>query len=81
MTDRVGRIWIRRIGSACDVMFTPTGNGECRLPTEARLRTLLSDATIPGDRIDEAVAALRHDTDHEILNVALTLERMSKLGL
>lgn len=54
VTDRVGRIWIRRIGSAYDVMFAPTGNGECRLPTEARLR---------------------------ILNVALTLERMSKLGL
>ncbi len=28
-----------------------------------------------------AVAALRSDTEHEIPNVVLTLERMSKLGL
>ncbi len=62
-------------------MFAPTGNGECRLPTEARLRTFLSDAMIPAGRIDEAVAALRHDTEHEIPNVTLTLDRMSKLGL
>ena len=81
MTHRVGRLWIRRTGLAFDVMFAPTGNGECRLPTEARLRTFLSDATIPAERIDEAVAALRHDTDHEILNVMLTLDRLSKLGL
>ena len=39
------------------------------------------DATIPAERIEEAVAALRSDTDHEIPDVVLTLERMSKLGL
>jgi hypothetical protein len=32
-------------------------------------------------RIEEAVAALRRDAEHEIPNVVLTLERMSKLGL
>jgi hypothetical protein len=61
-------------------MFAPTGNGECRLPTEARLRTFLSGVSIPAERIDEALDALRHDTEHEIPNVVLTLERMSKLG-
>ncbi|HEX9747416.1 MAG TPA: hypothetical protein VGB86_03335 [Methylomirabilota bacterium] len=66
---------------AYDVMFAPTGNGECRIKTEAGLRAFLWDATIPADRIEEAVAALRGDTEHEIRNVVLTLERMSKLGL
>lgn len=81
MTHRVGRLWIRRTGLSFDVMFAPTGNGDCRLPTEARLRTFLLDATIPQDRIDEAVAALRHDPEHEINPVVLTLDRMGKLGL
>ena len=81
MTHREGRIWIRRTGMAYDVMFAPTGNGEFRIKTEAGLRGFLWDATIPADRIEEAVAALRGDTEHEIRNVVLTLERMSKLGL
>jgi hypothetical protein len=33
------------------------------------------------ERIDDALDALRHDTEHEITNAMLTLERMSKLGL
>ena len=81
MTHRIGRIWIRRIGSAYDVMFAPIGNGEFRITTAAGLRAFLWEATIAAERIDETLDALRHDTDHEILNVALTLERMSKLGL
>ena len=81
MTHRGGRIWIRRTGMAYDVMFAPTGNGEFRIKTEDGLRAFLGDATIPVDRIEEAVAALRRDTEHEIRNVVLTLERMSKLGL
>ena len=36
---------------------------------------------VPAERIDEALDALRTDTEHEIRNVRLTLERMSKLGL
>ena len=39
------------------------------------------EATIPAERIDEALDALRTDMEHEIPNVLLTLERMSKLGL
>ena len=66
---------------AYDVMFAPTGNGEFRIASEAGLRAFLMDATIPAERIDEAVTALRHDTDHEIRNVMLTVERMCKLGL
>jgi hypothetical protein len=62
-------------------MFAPTGNGEFRIATAAGLRAFLWEATIPAERIDEALDALGHDTEHEILNVALTLERMSKLGL
>lgn len=62
-------------------MFAPAGNGEFRIATEARLRAFLWDATIPVERIDEAVAALRSNTEHEIPDVMLTLERMSKLGL
>jgi len=50
-------------------------------PCEAGLRAFLWDATIPAERIDEAVAALRSNTEHEIPDVMLTLERMSKLGL
>ena len=80
MTHRVGRLCIRRVGLAYDVMFAPTGNGESRITTEAGLRTFLVDATIPEDRIDEAVAALRHDSEHEIA-VVLTLDQMSTLGL
>jgi hypothetical protein len=64
---------------AYDVMFAPTGNGEFRIKTEDGLRAFLWGATIPAERIEEAVAALRSDT--EIPNVVLTLERMSKLGL
>ena len=81
MTHRVGRLWIRRTGLAFDVMFAPTGNGECRLATAAGLRAFLWEATIPAERIDEALDALRTDTEHEIPNVVLTLERLSKLGL
>ena len=81
MTPRVGRLWIRRTGSTYDVMFAPTGNGECRIATAAGLRAFLWEATIPAERIDEALDALRTDTEHEIRNVVLTLERMSKLGL
>ena len=81
VTHRVGRIWIRRSGSAYDVMFAPAGNGEFRLATAAGLRAFLWEATIAAERIDETLDALRHDTEHEILNVALTLDRMSKLGL
>lgn len=81
MTHRVGRLWIRRTGSAYDVMFAPTGNGELRIATAAGLRAFLWEATIPAERIDEVLDALRHDTEHEILNVALSLERMSSLGL
>ena len=81
MTHRIGRIWIRRTGSAYDVMFAPTGNGEFRLATAAGLRAFLWEATIPAERIDEALDALRTDTEHEIPNVRLTLERMSQLGL
>ena len=66
---------------AYDVMFAPTGNGEFRIKTEDGLRALLWAATIPADRIEEAVTALRSETAHEIPNVVLTLERMSKLGL
>ena len=62
-------------------MFAPTGNGELRIAREAGLRAFLRDATIPAERIDEAVAALRHDTEHEIRNVVLTVERMRQLGL
>jgi hypothetical protein len=61
-------------------MFAPTGNGECRIATAAGLRAFLWEATIPAERIDEAPDALRTDTEHEIRNVILTLERMSKLG-
>jgi hypothetical protein len=81
VTHRIGRIWIRRTGMAYDVMFAPTGNGECRIATAAGLRAFLWEATIPPKRIDEALDALRHDTEHEIPNVMLTLDRMSKLGL
>lgn len=81
VTHRLGRIWIRRTGVAYDVMFAPTGNGEFRITTEDGLRAFLWGATIPTERIEEAVAALRSDTEHEIPNVVLTLEQMSKLGL
>jgi hypothetical protein len=80
-THRIGRIWIRRTGSAYDVMLAPTGNGEFRIATAAGLRALLWEATIPAERIDETLDALRHDTEHEILDVTLTLDLMSKLGL
>lgn len=80
MTHRVGRLWIRRTGLAYDVMFAPTGNGEFRIATAAGLRAFLWEASIPAERIDDALDALRTDTDHEI-NVVLTLDRMSKLGL
>jgi hypothetical protein len=62
-------------------MFAPTGNGEFRIKTENGLRAFLWGATITSERIEEAVAALRNDTEHEIPNVVLTLEQMSKLGL
>jgi hypothetical protein len=62
-------------------MFAPAGNGEFRLATPAGLRAFLWEATIRAERIGEALDALRHDTEHEIPNVMLTLEQMSKLGL
>jgi hypothetical protein len=64
VTHRIGRIWIRRTGSAYDVMFAPTGNGEFRLATAAGLRAFLWEATIPAERIDEALDAppYRHGT-------------------
>jgi hypothetical protein len=62
-------------------MFAPTGNGECRIATAAGLRAFLWEAMIPAERIDETLDALRDDTEHEIPNVTLTLDRMSKLGL
>ena len=80
MTHRIGRIWIRRMGAKYDVMFAPTGNGECRIASEAGLRAFFRDAKILAERIDETVAALRHDTD-EIRNVMLTVEQMRQLGL
>jgi len=46
-------------------MFAPTGNGEFRIATAAGLRPFV-EATIPAERIDEALDALRHDTEHEI---------------
>lgn len=81
VTHRLGRLWIRRVGEAYDVMFVPRGNGEFRIKTENGLRAFLWGATISAERIEEAVAALRNDTEHEISDVALTLEQMSKLGL
>jgi hypothetical protein len=68
VTHRMGRLWIRRTAMVYDVMFAPTGNGEFRINTEDGLR-------------EEAVVALRCDAEHDIPNVVLTLERMSKLGL
>lgn len=82
MTHRLGRLWIRRSGpSTYDVMFRPTGNGEFRVATEDGLRAFLWGATIPSERIEQAVAALRTDTEHEITDVVLPLERLNKLGL
>ncbi len=78
----MGRLWIRRTGpSTYDVMFRPTGNGEFRVATEDGLRALLWGATISSDRIEQAILALRKETEHEIPDVVLTLERMSKLRL
>jgi hypothetical protein len=81
VTHRMGRLWIRRTAMVYDVMFAPTGNGEFRINTEDGLRAFLWGASIPAERIEEAVVALRCDAEHEIPNVVLTLERMSKLGL
>lgn len=82
VTHRRGRLWIRRTGSKTyDIMFRPTGNGEFRITSEDGLRAFLWGATVPFERIEEAVTALRSDTEHEIPNVTLTLERMRKLGL
>ena len=81
MTPRVGRIEIRRIGRAYDIMFAPRGNGEFRIQTESALRAFLWAVAISAGRIDEAVDALRRETQHAIPDVVLTLEQMSKLGL
>ncbi len=79
---RLGRIWIRRAGtSTYDVMFRPTGNGEFRIATEDGLRALLWGATIPEDRIEEAIAALRTHPEYEISNLTLSVDRLRKLGL
>jgi hypothetical protein len=82
VTHRPGRLWIRRAGtSTYDVMFRPTGNGEFRIATEDGLRALLWGATIPENRIEEAVIALRTDQQHEILDLSLSVDRLRKLGL
>ena len=79
---RLGRLWIRRAGtSTYDVMFRPTGNSEFRIATEDGLRALLWGATIPPDRIEEAIAALRTNPEHEIRNLTLSVDRLQKLGL
>ncbi len=79
---RLGRLWIRRAGTATyDVMFRPTGNGEFRIATENGLRALLWGATIPEDRIEQAITALRTDREHEIPDLALSVDRLRKLGL
>jgi len=79
---RLGRLWIRRAGtSTYDVMFRPTGNGEFRIATEDGLRALLWGATIPKDRIEQAIAALRTDREHEIPDLILSVDRLQKLGL
>jgi hypothetical protein len=70
------------VGTATyDVMFRPTGNGEFRIVTEDGLRALLWGATIPENRIEEAVIALRIDQEHEILDLSLSVDRLRKLGL
>lgn len=75
-------MWIARAGhNTFDVMFRPTGNGVFRITTEVGLRALLWGANIPGDRIDEAIAALRTAAEHEIPDVVLSLDRMRRLGL
>jgi hypothetical protein len=79
---RQGRLWIRRAGtSTYDVMFRPTGNSEFRIATEDGLRALLCGATIPPARIEEAIAALRTNPEHEIRNLTLSVDRLRKLGL
>jgi hypothetical protein len=79
---RLGRLWIRRVGtSTYDVMFRPTGNGDFRIATEDGLRALLWGATIPPDRIEEAIAALRTDPEHEISDLTVSVDRLRKLGL
>jgi hypothetical protein len=63
-------------------MFAPTGNGEFRIATAAGLRAFLWEATIPPERIDEALDALPVTTrSMRSPMLCLTLERMSKLGL
>jgi len=62
-------------------MFRPTGNGEFRIATEDGLRALLWGATIPDDRIEEAIAALRTHPEYEISDLTLSVDRLRKLGL
>lgn len=82
VTHRLGRLWIRRVGvSTYDVMFRPTGNGDFRISTEDGLRALLCGATVPSDRIEQAIAALRADREHEIPGLTLSLDLLRKLGL
>jgi hypothetical protein len=82
VTHRPGRLWIRRAGtSTYDVIFRPTGNGEFRIATEDGLRALLWGATIPENRIEEAIIALRTDQEHEIPDLSLSVDRLRKLGL
>ena len=79
---RRGRLWIRRVdASAYDVMFCPAGNADFRIATEDGLRALLFGATVPADRIEQAVAALRTHKEHEILNLTLSMDRLRRLGL
>jgi len=42
---------------------------------------LFSGAPIPEDRIEQAIAALRTDQEHEIPNLKLSLDHLRKLGL
>jgi hypothetical protein len=81
MTDRVGRIHIRRVDIAYYVIFVPYGQAKPRLFGEDNLRAFLADANVPADRIDDAAIALRRGTEYEIPNVRLSVERMSKLSL
>ena len=79
---RLDRLWIRRAGTSIyDVMFRLIGNGEFRIATEDGLRALLWGATIPEDRIEEAIAALRTHPEYEISDLTLSVDRLRKLGL
>ncbi len=81
VTDRVGRIHIRRVDIAYYVMFVPAGHGKPCLFGEDNLRAFLVAANVLADRIEDAAIALRRGTEYEIPNVRLSLDRMIKLSL